>query len=239
MWGIILMTYIYSLSDPITNEIRYVGKTKHLLNRYRNHCYSYRDKKSHKRSWIESLKTKGLKPLLETLDIVDDKDWIFWEQYWIWQCKTWGFNLVNHTMGGEQGPSMKNKTSFKKGNKPWNKGTAHKQRCKICGKTFKAPKSANRKYCSIKCTKINNSKNPNKSTFKKNLIPWNKNKLGYNTSKAKPVQQFTLNNVFIKEYRSCKEASQQMGLKDAESIRRCIIGKAKTAANFKWKYKNE
>ena len=49
-------------------------------------------------------------PVIEVLDIVDDNEWIFWEQYWISLLKSWGFNLVNSTLGGENPPSFKGKT---------------------------------------------------------------------------------------------------------------------------------
>lgn len=98
------MIKIYTLKDPITNEIRYVGKTnKSLKIRYNAHISAYKlsREKSHKNSWIISLKNKGLKPVIELLDIVENSEWIFWEQYWISQMFTWGFNLTNMTKGGE------------------------------------------------------------------------------------------------------------------------------------------
>jgi predicted GIY-YIG superfamily endonuclease len=55
--------YIYTLSDPITNEIRYIGYSKDPKKRYANHlCIS--KLKSKKNSWIKSLKNKGLKPIM-------------------------------------------------------------------------------------------------------------------------------------------------------------------------------
>lgn len=48
-----------------------------------------------------SLKKLGLKPVFEIVDIVSKENWIFWEQWWILQCKVWGFDMTNHTIGGE------------------------------------------------------------------------------------------------------------------------------------------
>lgn len=98
------MVKIYTLADPETSLIRYIGKTKQPLNkRYNNHISDYRlnKEKSHKNSWIISLKQRGLKPIIEVLDEVLEEDWILVEQYWISQLKTWGFNLTNMTSGGE------------------------------------------------------------------------------------------------------------------------------------------
>lgn len=94
------MNYIYALICPISNQIRYVGKTNSIRVRYNAHL---NDKsKSHKSSWIKSLKMQGLKPKCIILDEIEN-DVSYWEQYWISQCKCWNFDLVNHTLGGENG----------------------------------------------------------------------------------------------------------------------------------------
>lgn len=54
-----------------------------------------------------------LKPVIKIIDIVPKEDWIFWESYWIWQMKSWGFNLLNNM---SYGSFLANPTSFKKGN---------------------------------------------------------------------------------------------------------------------------
>lgn len=94
------MIWIYTLSDPETFQIRYVGKTNNLKRRYATHTTSFHSK-SHVVNWIKSLKSRGLKPIMEVLDEVDDNVWVIMEQYWIAQIKAWGFNLVNLTIGGE------------------------------------------------------------------------------------------------------------------------------------------
>jgi hypothetical protein len=107
-------TNIYTLRDPETNKIRYIGKANNVTQRYRAHLNKARKHQTHKKNWIESLKKKKLKPIIEVIDIVPLDDWRFWETYWISQIKTWGFDLVNHTSGGD-GCTFANKTSFKKG----------------------------------------------------------------------------------------------------------------------------
>lgn len=93
---------IYTLSCPITKEVRYVGKTNTDLNlRYNNHINKSKNKKTHKDCWIQSLLEKRLKPVVEILEKCDKENWINREQYWIEQMKAWGLDLVNHTIGGE------------------------------------------------------------------------------------------------------------------------------------------
>ena len=59
-------------------------------------------KKNYKKSkWFKSLKEQSLKPIIEELDIVNFDGWQFWEQWYISLFKTYGFNLLNLTEGGE------------------------------------------------------------------------------------------------------------------------------------------
>lgn len=114
--------YIYTLSDPLTEEIRYVGKTSQPLRRAYEHSYLRREENTHKKNWISKLKKKGNAPLFEIIDEVDIEEWQFWEKYWVSQIRSWGYNnLLNHTNGGD-GSTFGNKGSFTKGRAPWNKG---------------------------------------------------------------------------------------------------------------------
>lgn len=92
--------YIYALTDPITEEIRYIGKSIRPIERLSNHC----NEKSncHRSHWIQSLKAKGLKPGMVILErIVGDYPWQLSEKYWISYGKRNGWNLVNNTDGGD------------------------------------------------------------------------------------------------------------------------------------------
>lgn len=93
------MVYIYTLTDPITNELKYCGKTNNIKIRLIGHL---KEKKSNKEKidWIQNIKNKGLKPILEVIDEVSDDDWSFWEKYWISQLKSWNFILLNKNDGG-------------------------------------------------------------------------------------------------------------------------------------------
>jgi hypothetical protein len=98
--------------------VRYVGKANNVTQRYRAHLNRARKHQIHKKNWVENLKKQGLRPIIEVIDIVPIDDWIFWETYWISQMKTWGFDLINYTNGGD-GCTFGNETSFKKGHKLW------------------------------------------------------------------------------------------------------------------------
>jgi hypothetical protein len=49
--------------------------------------------------WLKSIKDKGGRPEILILDEVD-KNYLFWEQHYIDLYRTWGFNLTNCTIGG-------------------------------------------------------------------------------------------------------------------------------------------
>lgn len=110
------MITIYTLTDPITKQVRYIGKTKGtLVQRMYAHISNYKLKKekSHKNSWIINLKNKGYLPIIEELDLVEESEWVFWEQFYINLFKTWGFNLTNITLGGEGNPGGKGCLGYK------------------------------------------------------------------------------------------------------------------------------
>lgn len=91
---------IYKLIDPISNEVRYIGKTeKTLKHRLSMHVTtSIKNKlKTHKEAWISGLYQKeGLRPLIELIEEVDFELWQEKEIYWITQFD----NLTNLCSGG-------------------------------------------------------------------------------------------------------------------------------------------
>jgi hypothetical protein len=95
-----MKTYIYTLEHPITNEIRYVGKTNNPERRLHYHWTEGYKQNNKTGNWLKSLKKKKLKPIMFIIDNINT-DWEWLEKYWISQFKTWGFNLTNHTDGGE------------------------------------------------------------------------------------------------------------------------------------------
>lgn len=94
-----MKTFIYSLTDPITNQIRYVGKTVNLEQRLYNHINHAKTMKykRHVCYWINSLLKQGKLPSMNVLEECET-DWQQREQYWINQHRE---HLCNHTLGGE------------------------------------------------------------------------------------------------------------------------------------------
>ena len=88
------MIYIYTLSHPLTNEVRYVGKTINIKRRYKQHLYDKRN--SYKANWVKSLRNDGLKPILTILETCNEDNWQEREIHWIAQFD----NLTNFLNGG-------------------------------------------------------------------------------------------------------------------------------------------
>ena len=74
--------YIYALVDPRDNHVRYIGKANKPEDRYKNHFNSSRDKNTHKRNWINSVRKDGFRPELLIIDEVSIDNW----QYCIAGC---------------------------------------------------------------------------------------------------------------------------------------------------------
>jgi len=110
-----IKTFIYTLSDPDTREIRYVGKTVKLL-KYRlvGHIYTSKKVRNYKNNWIKSIIDRDKKPIIALIDSCPWNESQKLEQYWISQFKTWGFNLVNTTEGGEGNLGLKMSSKMKK-----------------------------------------------------------------------------------------------------------------------------
>jgi len=101
---------VYTLSDPRDGLVKYVGITSRPKRRAYEHIRD--DENNLKSAWIKRLKSLGLKPIFEKIDVTDVDNFVWVEQYWISQFRTWGFPLKNMTNGGDG--------SY--GFTPWNKG---------------------------------------------------------------------------------------------------------------------
>ena len=96
------LVYIYLLSDPISGEARYVGKSIDPDYRLYEHIiFRFKDKNLHKRHWINKLICCNLKPNLNIIERVDNIDnWENRERYWIKTLREAGCNMINISDGG-------------------------------------------------------------------------------------------------------------------------------------------
>ena len=97
--------YIYGLTDPETDEVRYIGKSIRPCERINNHM----NEKSncHRSHWLQSLKAKGLWPGLVIFEMMQGGwPWQHSERYWIARGRALGWRLTNNTSGGDGVPDL-------------------------------------------------------------------------------------------------------------------------------------
>lgn len=216
-------TYIYVLIDPLTHEIRYVGKTNRPVIRLQEHIKKAKYDKTHKNHWILSLKKLGVKPVLEIIDVVSDNECGFWEQYWMDLIKSWGFKLTNIAsggVGGDLGVEVRKLISTKLKGRKFTNETIEKMRE---GAKKRKLSDAGRKSLSI-----------NRSG-KKN--PMYGRKQPESSKKYREIIQLDVNLNEIKIWKGIIVASKEL------NINRCTIsdvcnGRKKTAGGYVWRYTN-
>lgn len=97
------MYKIYKLIDPLTKEIKYIGRTKQgILKRLNKHIKESSKLKTHKDKWINYLSKLNLKPLIEIIkdDIPSIEEADENEIYYIQFFKKNNCKLTNSTLGG-------------------------------------------------------------------------------------------------------------------------------------------
>lgn len=251
------ITNIYILIDPLTEEVRYVGKTvKTLKERLSGHLYSIKREDNHKTNWISSLLKKGEIPIIQFLDSCEWQYSQELEKHWISFYKKQGCKLVNTTEGGEGNLGGKRSSkAIKKLKNTLKEKAKSVYQYSLDGKFLQEYQSAteaaekiNGRYHNIyQC--CNFSKKSHKGFIWSFLPPEKINLSKYKHSKT--VNKVTENNNFMKKQKkivviditnnteivcaSIREASEVTGIGKPGICRECQ-GKAKTRGNFKFKY---
>lgn len=91
---------VYVLIDPRDGSIRYLGKSKDAIDRYRHHIKPSRRKlDTEKADWIQDLFDQDLAPCLFVIEEVTEDVWEEREEWWLDQLEN--EPLTNHQAGGE------------------------------------------------------------------------------------------------------------------------------------------
>lgn len=206
-----MKTYkIYTLNDPKTNIIRYVGQT----------CYSLEDRlkrhlrakdKSHRTNWIKSLKNLNLKPNIILIEEnLTKEECNLLEKYYIKTFRELGVNLVNMTDGGEGSQGFRHSEQSKQLLSKLRRESnteEHKNYLRLCG--------------------IKQWENATEEELLNNKL---------NQPNRKTILQCDMNGNIIKEFISLREVQRKLGYFRA-NISPCLKGKTKQAYGFKWIYK--
>lgn len=103
---------IYALKCPLSDEIKWVGRTKDIKRRYQAHCYNSQRENPKKIEWIKYLIFKQIKPILIILkELQLDEDSNFWENYYINFYRKTTFNYSNGSPV-KRGRPLKNHGDF-------------------------------------------------------------------------------------------------------------------------------
>lgn len=96
------MIYIYALICPRIGQVRYVGKTNDIKERFLAHLCGYKSDDSHaKKNWIKKLLKENLLPVLSILEYCNEANWIEKEKYWIKTLRAKNYPLLNIASGGQ------------------------------------------------------------------------------------------------------------------------------------------
>jgi hypothetical protein len=172
----------------------YIGKTNNIKDRINNHK-----------------RTFGKKTILEIIDVVDIKEWKFWEKYWISQFKMWGFILLNKNKGGG-GPDFHDDE-------------------------IKKLISKNKKVTGYKDNELRKQNISKSNKGKPNSMKGKKQPQEYVIKRAesnrKPCLQLK-DGILIKEWLSSSEANDVYN-----GVNNVLNGRAKTAHGYVWLWKND
>lgn len=233
--------YIYTLSDPTTGEVRYVGKSNNPKKRLNDHIHSCHKKSTHKNNWIKSLIRESKKPILIIIDEVPIDNWQFWEMFWISKYKEDGHDLTNHDRGGN-GTTEHNYNTIEK------MKIRHKEfpNYNRSGGNLKKPLDKDQLYKlyitdNLSIPEMSNIMNISETTIFRNLKEYNITKdesiwkKQCASNPKKPVLQYDLQGNLIKEWETPISVFNSLKIKPE----RCCRGLLKTTGGFIWRYKNE
>jgi len=198
---------IYVLSNPLDGVVRYVGKTKDIVERYRGHLKEAMTAKrmSKKNNWIKGMLNRGIKPNIETIEVVEYEQGNEAEKYYILKYKELGYKLLNMTDGGDGGVMSEEVrmrwSKIRKGRTSSRKGIVMSQETK---------------------DKVSASKKGK-----------NKGKESHRSKAILKIDKVT--DEVICEYDSISQAGEELNIRT--SINNALSGVSKTAGGYKWKYK--
>lgn len=227
---------IYALIDPITLEIRYIGKTiRSLYDRFYQH-FSNLKENTYKCNWIKSLRKRGLRPIIELIEEVEFEEWENMEKFYISYFRYIGCDLTNHAEGGSGYVESKAKNV-----KPKRKANCPVIQLTLEGEFVKEWESHKEfaKFYGLKSLHIRNG-----STCRGFILvkkkDYNPNKHYNVTTKHipnTPIEMLDMNNVVIKEFKNSKEASIYLKMTQA-NIRIYCRGKLLNK-KFSLRYKHD
>lgn len=223
------MISIYTLKDPETNEIRYVGQTINVKQRFINHLKGNKYRNTHSTNWIQSLLNKDLNPIIEIIDTCKIEDLDVVEQKYIKEYKDKGYNLTNHSIGGHSSLGCKHSLESRLKRSINSKG----RKIQYSEETLENKKRRHSEYLKDnpqqRIDNILNKEERYKAALKGNKIASEKLR--------KIVEKVTIKGKVIKEYLSVKEASIKNNIPTSSLSGYCRGHRKQNFKRFYFRYK--
>ena len=224
---------IYSLTCPLSNEIKYIGATRErvgMRKRLTQHICDRNSRVNRKNNWLKKLFRNGDRPKIEMIDIIPFCEWEFWESYYISLFKSWGFTLYNIAPGGENPPVLSGKLNPNYGKK-LKKETREKISKRLMGR--KIPKNVREKisksmkgHIKSKETRRRLSEShKGKTISKEHREKMGRKIIGINVKTGEEIR-----------FNTIASATIHFSIKSNSGIGNCLIGRAKTCNGFTWNY---
>jgi group I intron endonuclease len=223
---------IYKLIDPISNEIRYIGLTFNDLNqRLKSHCSE--KSKSHKSNWIQQLKSKGLKPIIESIEdnILSYDAVCYREIYWIEKYKSEGHPLTNMASGGNKNKKMSDETRKKMSDSAKNRNfklvLSDETKILISERTKKRFESEHER----EKLRISNKRYEDSKTEEQKIND-------ILIQNPKKVYQYDKDMNLISNYPSIKNAERTTGI-SSSNIAKCCKHKVTFVSGYVWRFEGD
>ena len=224
------MSCIYAIIDKKKNAPVYIGQTiKTYQERWKEHLSLARNGKGFaihdamRKYGLDNFEIKLIEDNIEDANILDEK-----EKFWIKELKTHiSENGYNVSRGGEHNPGVKKNLIYQydiEGNFIQEFESVSEAARVVQGNHGNIIKAIN--------GEINIAYNYRWSYKKLDKLESLKTN---HTGKSKKINQYTLDNVFIRSFDSSKEAARFLN-KNQGNISMAANGHRKSAYGFKWKY---
>ncbi|MEK6829301.1 MAG: NUMOD3 domain-containing DNA-binding protein [Nanoarchaeota archaeon] len=226
------MTGVYKIKNMIDGRI-YIGSAINFSNRISRHVNLLKKNKHHsaylQNSWNKYGEHNFIFGLIEQVE--ESEKLIVREQYWIDILKP-EYNICP-TAGSRLGSkaTAETKAKISKNNSKYWLGKSISE--EVRQKMSKSSKGCT--HSDVTKKKISNStRGENHPMYGMKHTTFSKKKMA--NAKSKPIEQYTLDKMFVREWTSGKEVQNELGFSQG-NINKVCLGKYKQAYGFIWKFK--